>query len=206
MAKKQVAVSLRKPPSPEAVNAFVEGDAPVSSEVTVSAAAPKRARRAKPEASPVPPSVTPVPESAVQAIARESAPDPEPTIAPPAVEPTPTMPVVGPTGTTLRPVTVYLAPELAERLTLHCIQNDRDMSNVIGEALVNHLSPRLGAGPSMGPDKSQDGAPSPKENGFSWSTGKQSFPRIEWPPRKIEQIVEMGRVLFGIFRKRAYAG
>jgi hypothetical protein len=191
------------------VNAFVEGadrEAPVSSEVTAVAAAPKRARRAKPEASPVPPSVTPVPESVVQVAVRDSAPPTEPTLTPPVVEPTPTVPVVGPSGVTLRPVTVYLPPELAERLTLHCIQNDRDMSNVIGEALANHLSPRLGSGVSSESAKPAGEAPSDKENGFSWSAGKQPFPRIEWPPRKIEQIVEMGRVLFGILRKRAYAG
>jgi hypothetical protein len=211
MAKKQVAVSLRKPPSPEAMDAFVLGDAPAEP-----TPAPKRVRKAAPkseraeavEASPIPPSVTPAPESAVQSTQardRESAPEAEPTIAPP-IEPTPASPVVGPAGFPLRPVTIYLPPSLAERLALHCIQYDREASNVIGDALENHLAPRLGAAPS--PSSSSSGREKPEEpasrrvSGF-WT--EPPFARIEWPPRRLEQIVEIGRILLGVVRRRGAA-
>ncbi|MDI1446107.1 hypothetical protein [Polyangium sp. 6x1] len=209
MAKKQVAVSLRKPPSPESIDAFVSGDEPPA----VAAATPKRARRApvksersaqaSTEASPVPPSVTPVPESAVVAVearveaeSAPAAPPAEPAAAPaPLPEPT----VVG--GVPLRPVTIYLTPELAERLTIHCIQHDRDVSNVIGEALTNHLAPRLGAGtPDAAP--APGAAPPPRPSSF-W--GNAPFPHMEWPPRRLEQIVEIGRFLLGAVRRRGYA-
>ncbi|MRG97425.1 hypothetical protein [Polyangium spumosum] len=190
MAKKQVAVSLRKPPSPESIDAFVSGDeAPAPT-----AAAPKRARRAKStETTPVPESVTPVPESAVVATATRVEAPAEPAAAP--AEPT----VVG--GVPLRPVTIYLTPELAERLTVHCIQHDRDLSNVIGEALTNHLAPRLGAGASEGAPASS-AAPPPRPSAF-W--GSAPFPHVEWPPRRIGQIVEIGRILLDVVRRRGYA-
>ena len=197
MAKKQVAVSLRKPPSPESIDAFVSGDEPPAAV----AAAPKRARRAPAKAersadvTPVPESVTPVPESAVVAVeARASAPA-EPVA--PVVAPEPT--VVG--GVPLRPVTVYLAPELAERLTIHCIQHDRDLSNVIGEALTNHLAPRLGAGTTEAAAAPGD-APPQRPSAF-W--GNAPFPHVEWPPRRFDQIVEIGRILLSAVRRRGYA-
>ncbi|MDI1482302.1 hypothetical protein [Polyangium sp. y55x31] len=217
MAKKQVAVSLRKPPSPESIDAFVSGDEPPAV-----AAAPKRARRAPAkseragaserstqawtETSPVPPSVTPVPESAVVAVeARATAPaEPapaEPAAAPaaPAPAPLPEPTIVG--GVPLRAVTIYLAPELADRLTIHCIQHDRDVSNVIGEALTNHLAPRLGAGTTEAAPAPGD-APPPRPSAF-W--GKAPFPQVEWPPRRFDQIVEIGRILLGVVRRRGYA-
>ncbi|MDC3953301.1 hypothetical protein [Polyangium jinanense] len=210
MAKKQVAVSLRKPPSPESIDAFVSGDEPPAV-----AAAPKRTRRASAksekvaETSPVPPSVTPVPESAVVAVeARAEAPA-EPAAAPaePVAEPAPAAapaPLPEPTivgGVPLRAVTVYLTPELAERLTVHCIQHDRDLSNVIGEALTNHLAPRLGAGPTEGAP-APGGASPPRPSPF-W--GNAPFPRVEWPPRRFDQIVEIGRILLDVVRRRGYA-
>jgi len=212
MAKKQVAVSLRKPPSPEAMDAFVQGDAP-----PVTEAAPKRARRSTKaeraavaaEASPAPPSVAPVtlsPESAVQSIdmkEREAAPPTEPTLPPPVDEATPASPVVGPAGMPLRPVTIYLPPALAEKLAMHCIQMDRDASRVIGEALENHLSPRLGAAPSAnssGQEKPKEEASSRGPSGF-WDA--PPFPRIEWPPKNLGQLIEVGRVLFGVLRRRS---
>ncbi|MDI3285024.1 hypothetical protein [Polyangium sp. 15x6] len=209
MAKKQVAVSLRKPPSPESIDAFVSGDDPPAV-----AAAPKRARRASAkseraaaEVTPVPESVTPVPESAVVAVeARASAPA-EPAAAPaePAAQPAPApAPLPEPTivgGVPLRAVTIYLAPELAERLTVHCIQHDRDVSNVIGEALTNHLAPRLGAGTTEGASAPRDASP-PRPSSF-W--GQAPFPQVEWPPRRFDQIVEIGRILLGVVRRRGYA-
>ena len=102
----------------------------------------------------------------------------------------------------LRPVTIYLPQELAERLSMHCIEHDRDMSKVIGEALTNHLAPRLGAGAQA--KASEPSEPSHARPSSFWSDAPP-FPRIEWPPRKIEQIVEIGRLIFGMVRRRAYA-
>jgi hypothetical protein len=96
MAKKQVAVSLRKPPPPADFDRFVAGGD-------------------KPEA---------------------------PAEAPRATE--------GPVVTTRvgdrREVTIYLPQELARKLSVRCVELDRDMSNVIAEALSKTLedpSPEL---------------------------------------------------------------
>jgi hypothetical protein len=204
MAKKQVAVSLRKPPSPESIDAFVSGDEPPAA----AAAAPKRARRpaSKSERS-AETDVTPVPSSAVvEVAARVEAPVPFVAPAEPAAAPAPaaSAPLPEPTvvgGVPLRPVTIYLTPELAERLTVHCIQHDRDLSNVIGEALTNHLAPRLGAGMPEGAPRSS-AAPPPRPSSF-W--GNAPFPHVEWPPRRIGQIVEIGRILLDVVRRRGYA-
>jgi hypothetical protein len=212
MAKKQVAVSLRKPPSPEAIDAFVEGDAAPTTSAPPAPSASKRARRASTtkseravasEPSPAPPSVTPAPESAVVAVeARREAPAEAPPAeaAPPPAEAQPV--VVGPRGAPLRPVTLYLPQELADRLAMHCIEHDRDASNVIGEALKGHLSPRLGAGSAQEPAEASAPPPSPREP-HAWSA--PPFPRVEWPPRRLEHIIELGRVLVGMVRRRGYA-
>ncbi len=209
MAKKQVAVSLRKPPSPDSIDAFVSGDEP-----PVDAALPKRARRAstksvsaEAEVSPVPPSVTPVPTSgvvSVEAREREEAPRAPAAPAASSVAPSPlpeptVVSVVG--GVPLRPVTIYLTQELAERLTFHCIQHDRDVSNVIGDALTNHLAPRLGAGTASS-TREPSSAPPPRPSSF-W--GSPPFPQVEWPPRRLDQIVEIGRILLNAVRRRGYA-
>ncbi|MDI1430745.1 hypothetical protein [Polyangium sorediatum] len=228
MAKKQVAVSLRKPPSPESIDAFVSGDEPPAA----AAAAPKRARRAPAKAergglgaqlgsserseatpvpedvTPVPEGVTPVPESAVVAVAARAEAPAAPAAAPvepvAATEPAAPSPLPEPTvvgGVPLRPVTIYLTPELAERLTIHCIQHDRDLSNVIGEALTNHLAPRLGAGTAEAAAAPGDARP-PRPSPF-W--GQAPFPHVEWPPRRFGQIVEIGRILLDVVRRRGYA-
>ncbi len=89
MGKKQVAVSLRKPP-PADPDAFV--------------AAEKTERPAPPAA----PRVAEGPSVATRAGER-------------------------------REVTVYLPPELARRLSVRCLELDRDVSNVVSEALVSAL-------------------------------------------------------------------
>lgn len=47
-------------------------------------------------------------------------------------------------GRHLRRMTVYLPPDMHKRLALFCVEQDRDMSDVIREALV-HLLPRARA-------------------------------------------------------------
>src|SRR5689334_8725462 len=118
MAKKQVAVSLRKPPSPELLDAFVvAGVEPPVGEARPSPNRP-RGRAAQPkQAEPAPQSdnLAP-PESLVQAIEPndcESDPPTEPVVVNAAVELTPVCPMVGPSSEPLRPVTIYLPQALA---------------------------------------------------------------------------------------------
>src|ERR1700677_3882257 len=89
MGKKQVAVSLRKPP-PADPDAFV---------------AAEKAERPAPAA----PRVAEGPSVATRAGER-------------------------------REVTVYLPPELARRLSVRCLELDRDVSNVVSEALASALT------------------------------------------------------------------
>ena len=42
-------------------------------------------------------------------------------------------------GRHLRRMTVYLPPDMHKRLALFCVENERDMSDVIREALSQHL-------------------------------------------------------------------
>jgi hypothetical protein len=118
MAKKQVAVSLRKPPSPkklEDLDAFVRGDEdhePLASSI----------RELRPETVPPAPRV--------------------PSFAPLDGDGAPPF-VAGPDGRPLRAFTVYLEPALAEQLSLYCHAADRDVSKVVGEALADLLTPQL---------------------------------------------------------------
>lgn len=214
MPKKQVAVSLRKPPSPETLDAFVNGGGEAPAEEPRPSSKRPRARAAKPAESaaaeqtavmpepptPAPPSAQSIPpESTVSAKAHDQA-RTEP-IAPPAVEATPTPPIFGATGVALRPVTVYLPQALADKLTLHCIDQDRDASNVIAAALEQHLAPRLGPGtppPSSARPAEEPARPSWSEPPF----GRAGFSGSN----RIEQILEIGRLLVGLVRRRGYAG
>lgn len=235
MAKKQVAVSLRKPPSPEHLDAFVAAGA----DQPAPAAPPKRAgaRAAKPAPSPatapLDTDVTPVcaaavaegpppasapqpPESGVQVAAAPSAEAAPSAAAPPVADPTPAEPTPAPVdvgGRPLRAVTVYLPSALAERLTVHCIAQDRDLNNVIGEALEQHLQKRLGAGawspgpattgaggddapPRSGPFRDQD--PFRDRDPFRWADPFRSNPRVD-------RVVQLGRVLVTLWRQRPWA-
>jgi hypothetical protein len=42
-------------------------------------------------------------------------------------------------GRLRRRLTIYLSPELAKRLAVHCASNDLEMSEVVEEALAKHL-------------------------------------------------------------------
>jgi hypothetical protein len=268
MAKKQVSVSLRKPPSPEAVDTFVTSGA-AEVPTAPAAPAPKRSRGKKQvaaektavmevEATPTPPSAAPMPESGMReteaaraaeaALTIEMAP-PAPTPPPPAVEatapeePTPAPPVVeatapeepapvaaaevtpispvevspvevttlpppimGPNGVPMRPVTIYLPQNLAEKLTVFCIQQDRDLSNVIGEALENHLSPRLG--PGTPPPASEHASAGPRASYPPPPYGGRPFwmPEAVWVNPRVEKIVEIGRAVLGVLRRHGFAG
>jgi hypothetical protein len=92
MGKKQVAVSLRKPP-PSDPDAFVTGG--------------EKTEPVRP--APVAPRVAEGPSVATRAGER-------------------------------RELTVYLPPELARKLSVRCLELDRDVSNVVAEALTGVLA------------------------------------------------------------------
>jgi hypothetical protein len=94
MGKKQVAVSLRKPPPPADFDRFVAGGEP--------------ARPAQTEAE------APAPRTAEG-------------------------PVVATRTGERREVTIYLPQDLARKLSVRCVEMDRDVSNVIAEALSKSL-------------------------------------------------------------------
>jgi len=60
--------------------------------------------------------------------------------------------VVSPRGRELRELTIYLPPELARQLALHCMDNDRDTSKVLAEMIERHLQPGAPADAPEVPD------------------------------------------------------
>ncbi|WP_438016327.1 hypothetical protein WMF18_36635 [Sorangium sp. So ce315] len=252
MAKKQVAVSLRKPPSPEKVDAFVAGGADgkpahdaersrraVDAEKpraavdrrAVDAEKPAEARQerapqpvAEPPAAPQPVAEPPAaaqpvaePPAAAQPAAASAIAGPQPlatTSELPVVPPV----LVGNDGRARRAVTVYLPDPLADRLVLHCIEHDRDMSNLIGEAVEVHLDRRLGPAPvSAAP--AEGGAATARE-ATSDGPGYRAEPfraepfraepfRAEpfradaGPKGRVGRMVQVGRVLMTLWRQRA---
>jgi hypothetical protein len=110
-------------------------------------------------------------------------------------------------GRPLHAVTVYLSQALAERLTLHCIERDRDASNVIGEALEQHLQKRLGSGTWSQPS-AERGAPPPGaapawgsfswDDPFRWAHGFQEGSRVG-------RLLHLGRALWGLWQRRPWA-
>ncbi len=109
MGKKQVAVSLRKPP-PADPDAFVAGA----------------------DKNEVP---APVVSAAVASVA--------------PVAPVASRVAEGPSVATRvgerREVTVYLPPELARKLSVRCVELDRDVSNVVADAIAEALAPEVHA-------------------------------------------------------------
>lgn len=99
MAKKQVGVSLRKPPPPADLDAYVSDGG---------GGATLPVHRAEMD------------------VATES-------------------------GRPLREMTIYLPVDLARQLALHCTERDRDLSNVIGEAMAKHLEPAARPAPKPEP-------------------------------------------------------
>lgn len=212
MAKKQVAVSLRKPPSPEKADAFVAGgeggkaaddimrSRPAADERAHDGEKPVEARQERaPEARPgaEPPAAT-APQAASaaagpQALATTS----EPHAGPPVL--------LGNDGRSRRAVTVYLPDPLADRLLLHCIEQDRDMSNLVGEAVEVHLDKRLGpASVSAAP---AEAAAAPREappQSASYRT-EPFRPADTGPKGRVGRVVQVGRVLMTLWRQRPRA-
>ncbi|WP_434043640.1 MULTISPECIES: hypothetical protein [Sorangium] len=231
MAKKQVAVSLRKPPSPEKVDAFVAGGADGKpahdddrSRRAPDAEKPKAAadRRALDAEKPAEARQDPAPQpsaeppAAAQAAAASAIAGPQPlatTSEPPAVPPV----LVGNDGRARRAVTVYLPDPLADRLLLHCIEHDRDMSNLIGEAVEVHLDRRLGPAPASAATAEGGAAareappagPSYRAEPFRAEPFRAEPFRAEpfraadtSPKGRVGRMVQVGRVLMTLWRER----
>ncbi|WP_437657358.1 hypothetical protein [Sorangium sp. So ce1182] len=273
MAKKQVAVSLRKPPSPEKADAFVAGATdgkPAQDGVKSRPAADKRAHddgkpaeakqerapaararaqeaqpsvheaqpsvheaqpsvheaqpsvheaqpsvhEAQPSAQEAQPSVHEAQPSVheAQPSAQEAQPSAEPAAAaapqplatisePPAIPPV----LVGNDGRARRAVTVYLPDPLADRLVLHCIEHDRDVSNLIGEAIEVHLDRRLGPA-SVSAAPAADGAAAAEAAPAGPSYRADPFRAADTSPKgRIDRMVQVGRVLMTLWRERPRA-
>ena len=135
MAKKQVAVTLRKPPPPVSADGFVVG---------------KGGAEAAGAAPPVPPAVVAAPPPAVFAApppAVFAAPPPAVFAAPvaetPRVAPSGAVAdevIARPDGRSYREVTLYLPADLARKLTLHCMETNRDVSHVLADLVTKHLA------------------------------------------------------------------
>ncbi|WP_437315830.1 hypothetical protein [Sorangium sp. So ce385] len=221
MAKKQVAVSLRKPPSPEKVDAFVaggEGGAPAHDAVKSRPAADRRAHDDKtaeakqerapearaPEAQPSaepPPSVAttpPPPQASAAAEPQPLATTSEPPAAPPVL--------VGNDGRSRRAVTVYLPDPLADRLLLHCIEHDRDVSNLVGEAVEVHLDKRLGPAPVSAAPAGGGAAAAHEAAPPGPSYRAEPFRAADTRPTgRVGRMVQVGRVLMTLWRQRPRA-
>lgn len=191
MAKKQVAVSLRKPPSPEKLDAFV-----AVAEPTPPSSGSRPVGREPLEGTK---GVDPPGQTVVDDIDDVTPVTPEI-----AAAPTPAPPLVDAEGRTLRAVTVHLHQALAERLTLHCIENDRDMSNVVGDALESHLSRRLNAG-SWAPPEEPEAPPRTGSFGGAGPFGADAFRWTEaFKGSRIEALLQLSRALIGLWRQRSW--
>ncbi|WP_437991047.1 hypothetical protein [Sorangium sp. So ce145] len=220
MAKKQVAVSLRKPPSPEKADAFVAGGEGGKAAVDVVRSRPadqrahdgekpvearqerERAQEAPQERAPeARPGAEPLAATAPQAASAAAAPQALATTSEPHAGP----PVLlGNDGRSRRAVTVYLPDPLADRLLLHCIENDRDMSNLVGEAVEVHLDKRLGpASVSAAPAESAVPREAPPP---SASYRTEPFRPADTSPKgRVGRVVQVGRVLMTLWRQRPRA-
>jgi hypothetical protein len=183
MGKKRVAVSLRKPPSPERADAFVAGAARAATESTPAPVEPSTAR-VEPEASVV---VAEVHASAPVASPTESR-----------------APVVDAEGRALRAFTVYLPADVAEKLTVHCLRVDRDPSKVIAEALTAHLHAVLGpAAPEVVEVAAPaPAAPAPAPLPFQ---GTVAFATVVRLAGRVERMLETSRGFVSSLRARIAA-
>lgn len=220
MAKKQVAVSLRKPPSPEKADAFVAGGEGGKAADDVVKSRPAAEQRAHDGEKPVEARRERAPE-APQERAQEARPDAEPSAAAapqaasaaagPQALATTSEPHAGPPvllgndGRSRRAVTVYLPDPLADRLLLHCIENDRDMSNLVGEAVEVHLDKRLGPA-SVSAVPAEAAAASREAPPPSASYRTEPFrPADTGPKGRVGRVVQVGRVLMTLWRQRPRA-
>ena len=135
MAKKQVGVSLRKPPPADtaslaAVASASESGVHASADTFVAGSSQDKSVDAN---------------AARLAQLRDAA--LETTPAPVSAE----IFVSGSDGRALRELTLLLPKDLAQKLAIHCIENDCDVSNVIADAVAKHLDKQNGASVAVKP-------------------------------------------------------
>lgn len=193
MGKKRVPISLRKPPSPEALESFVQTGAPAEAPAPAPAAE-ESLRVAAPAAEPSDTimTITPEPQSA-----------PEPTVFVMPREPERQSVFVGEDGQAMRPITIYLPMTLAEQLGRHCLELDRNVSRVVTDALESHLKRRLGPAStwtdeSHAEPRSAPRPASPFAAGFlrGWLDQAASH-------RSVERWLSLGRTFLGGLKSRA---
>ncbi len=195
MGKKRVPISLRKPPSPEALESFVQAGAPAEApEEAPAAEAMERVAAPAPEPSDTILTVTPEPPSA-----------PEPTVyvMPREREPERQGVFVAEDGQAMRPITIYLPMTLAEQLGRHCLELDRNASRVITDALESHLKRRLGPAQARAEERKPEPSSAPRPawpfaGGFvgDWIAQAVSHGRVErW--------LDLGRSFLGSLKSRA---
>lgn len=184
MGKKRVAVSLRKPPSPEKADAFVAGTQ--SAAVVTDVAAPEP--------------VAPAPEAAASD-ALVSAPV---VVEVQSAAATPTSTMVDAEGRTLHAVTVWLPADVAERLTMHCLREDRDPSKVIAEALGEHMHLALGPAPEAPVVEPVQAPVSPVAEPLPFQ-GTVAFATVVRLASRVEKMLEQSRGFVATLRARAFA-
>jgi hypothetical protein len=193
MGKKRVPISLRKPPSPEALESFVQSGAAV----TETAPAPEQDISERVAAP------APEVEATVLTVAPEPPRAPEPTVIVMPREPERQSVFVGEDGQAMRPITVYLPFPLAEQLGRHCLELDRNVSRVVTDAIEAHLARRLGAGSAWADERRAE----PSSSARPASSFVGGFVR-EWVAQtalhgRVERWLELGRTFLGGLRPRA---
>ncbi|MEO7327724.1 MAG: hypothetical protein ABI193_04035 [Minicystis sp.] len=195
MGKKRVPISLRKPPSPEALESFVQAGAPVFAPEEAPAAEALERVAAPVEA----------PSDTILAIAPEPPSAPEPTVfvMPREREPERQGVFVAEDGQAMRPITIYLPMTLAEQLGRHCLELDRNASRVITDALETHLKRRLGPATSRTDERAHEARAtsrpaSPFAPGFVRAWIAQAV-----TPQRVERWLDLGRTFLGGLKHRA---
>lgn len=195
MGKKRVPISLRKPPSPEALESFVQEGSPAEpvSEPAKAATleASERVVAPAPEATDTTLAFTPEPVNA---------PEPEVMVMPQAPDRQGVF--VAEDGRAMRPITIYLPVLLADRLGHHCLELDRNVSRVVTEALEAHLKRRLGPATSWSDERATEASP-PRKAPPVASAGVRAWIEGQVAYARVERWLELGRTFLTGLRSRA---
>ncbi|MFO0761785.1 MAG: hypothetical protein U0359_35415 [Byssovorax sp.] len=222
MGKKRVPISLRKPPSPEALESFVQAgaapaEAPASEEVAPRIAEPAAhvaepaARVVEPAASAAEPAARVIePEQvarvaepeppAVLTVMPEPAPAREPAVFVMPREPERPSMLIGEDGQALRPITVYLPLPLTEQLGRHCLELDRNLNRVVGDALEGYLDRRLGPGAPRRDDVRARAPRASHATGSFWADMVRTVIDQASAHPRAQRFIDLGRSLFGRFQ------
>ena len=119
-------------------------------------------------------------------------------------QPAPTPTMVDAEGRTLHAVTVYLPADVAERLTVHCIHEDRDPSKVIAEALLEHLHLAFGPANAMPAALPTPSIPPPAAETLPFQN-TVAFATVVRFAGRVEKMLEQSRGFVATLRARAFA-